>query len=264
MSRPARSEAGSTGVVAGRAVPPALVGLALIAACVSFGRFPSSEDVERAARAAAESEAELHAARARLGSFEYTLRMQGSEVGTYRLELEWREENEYRLREEVEGGLLDQRTEHRFRTDLTPLSLEQEGPVGARLEFGVRRVRGTVTGVPGEEGGLGERTIDGDLEEGTLYGGAAVAAVLAGRLEDGFRMERPAFEPAAGTGRLEIMVEGEETVRAPAGTFPVFRVAASGIGEEFTMFVTRETPRLLVRQEWRDEAVSIELKAPRR
>ena len=56
-----------------------------------------------------------------------------------------------------------------------------------------------------------------------------------------------------------IKVEGVEEVTVPAGTFSVFRVSMMGGDEQFVFYVSRETPRKIVKMEIVGQPVVFEL-----
>jgi hypothetical protein len=79
------------------------------------------------------------------------------------------------------------------------------------------------------------------------------AGVLASRLEPGAPFEFNVFDGGSGLGRLAGRATSLEEVRVPLGTFQAYRavysIKKSNGTESYALLATRDTPRMLVREE---------------
>lgn len=138
-----------------------------------------------------------------------------------------------------------------------PLSLSRD------LSYDGTRVTGRAT-VPRQGGGGGgantrQVKVDTTLAEGTLDGETNLAAVLASPLSADFEVEVPVYSPGQGVNALNVSVTGRETVEVPAGTFETWAVEIQSPNQTATIYVTRESPRFLVKQEVAGQPVSVVL-----
>jgi hypothetical protein len=79
-------------------------------------------------------------------------------------------------------------------------------------------------------------------------------------LADGAAFSVNVFESSEGAAKpYTLKVSGTESVTVPAGTFDTFKVESSGGAQPFVFYVTRETPRRLVKIAIVGQPVSFEL-----
>ena len=206
------------------------------------------------------SNVQLDVTRARMGTFTYDLQVQGQSYGTYTISLAPEQgKPTWRLEEDFQGAMGNQKGTYTFRKDLGPVSASQEGAASQDLTYTKGHVSGTAT-VPMPQGKTEKTTIDTDVPEGTLDGGASMAIVLASPLSEGLSFQVPVFSPGKGVTNMTARVTGQDSVTVPAGTYDVYTVQASGPqGLTLIYSVTRQAPHLLVKQEFQGRPVSIVL-----
>jgi hypothetical protein len=204
----------------------------------------------------------LDAERLEEGVRRYELFVQGTPLGSaeYRLE---REGEEWVSTARVTSMAGSQETVLRFgAADFRPVSLRQEqgqGPlaISVALEVEGERVRGRVELPPR----LGEtRDYDDELTPGTLLPGMDEYALALASLGPGTRLVIPYLDVTRGSViRLEATVTGEEEVSVVAGTFRTWRVEVTGGEGALALFLRREPPHILIRQEFVGQPVRLDL-----
>ncbi|MFQ5678098.1 MAG: hypothetical protein ACE5HP_01405 [Gemmatimonadota bacterium] len=213
----------------------------------------------------------LDASRIATGAFRYVMLLQGRKFGEFGLTVTRREDGSFQVSEEAAGAAGRQRSTYLFTRDLRPVSADQEGTFGEvsaslHLTYEGPWVRGRAR-LPAEEDPptdsprVREVVVDTLLAPGTLDEQMELAVILAGPLRPGARIERPIFSPGRGVRRLRAAVTDEVTVKVPAGTFETYRVEISSAESGLVVYVTRDLPRRLVKEELGGGAVSIELES---
>jgi len=213
------------------------------------------------------SDVALEAGRIRQGTFGYSFRLQGKPLGELSLTVERTSDGNLRVREELTGQI-SRSSSYVATSDLSPVSATMEATMGPLslsqdLEYEGSRVTGEAT-VP-ETSGQGGRpstrqvSVDTTLSAGTLDGNMNVAAVLASPLSEGFEMQVPVFSPGEGVNSLDVTVTGRETVEVPAGSFETWAVELRGPQQTATVYVTREAPHMMVKQEVAGQPVTVVL-----
>lgn len=136
------------------------------------------------------------------------------------------------------------------------------GPIEVRIALAYTRdrVRGKieVKGPEGAEGGedadvpaSAVHPVDVALPAGTLDQNELRYALVSAPLAVGGGFEVPIFDvTSAELQRLTLRVTGVETVAVPAGSFRAFRVEMSDGDVAMTWYVTTESPRRVVRQDF--------------
>ncbi|HKK07910.1 MAG TPA: insulinase family protein, partial [Gemmatimonadota bacterium] len=200
---------------------------------------------------ARKSNVSLDVTRARMGTFDYNLVVQGKPFGTYTLTLAGVEgKDAWTLEEDLEGAMGSQKGTYTFHKNLTPVSSRQEGVTTRDLTYADGHVSGTAT-VASPQGQPQQQEVDEDIPRGTLDAGASAAIVLAAPLAPDSGFSVPVFAPGQGVQTMTGVVVGQDSVTVPAGTYDVFKVEASGQGGFKLMFyVTRKAPHVLVKQEF--------------
>ncbi|MDP2481179.1 MAG: insulinase family protein [Candidatus Palauibacterales bacterium] len=207
------------------------------------------------------SAVKLDATRARAGTFDYELMVQGKSFGSYTLTYgEGDQAGSWKLEEKLQAPMGSQTGTYVFQGDLTPISAaEQGGPASTDLHYASGHVTGTAT-LPTPQGQTREQKIDTDLPDGTLDGSASVAIVLASPLADGFDLQVPIYAAGQGVQQLSAKVTGADSVTVPAGTYQVYTVEVTGqAGQKILFYVTKEAPHLLVKEEFEGRPVTLEL-----
>ncbi|MDH3458690.1 MAG: insulinase family protein, partial [Gemmatimonadota bacterium] len=151
--------------------------------------------------------------------------------------------------------------------DLEPLEMgmvqqtvEFRGQVAeTHLQYGAGRVKGTAQS-PEPTGTIKTLEIDTTLVEGTVDDNTLTMLIPALPLAEGAAFTVNVFESSEGSAKpYTLTVLGTESVTVPAGTFDTFKVESSGGAQPFVFYVTRETPRRLVKIEIVGQPVSFEL-----
>jgi hypothetical protein len=82
------------------------------------------------------------------------------------------------------------------------------------------------------------------------------AAVTASNLKAGGAFEFDVYDPSSGISHVEVRIGQVQTLRSPAGefkTFPVsYEIKKRTATESYRVFVSKEEPRILVREEFPD------------
>lgn len=214
----------------------------------------------------------LDAARVRADTFTYGVRFDGDPLGTLRVSYGRTGDGGLRLQEAVSGALGDEVTTAVATRELRPVSAGRRGRL-ARVEAGLDLAYedGRVTGhahvqadsvPPGRGPGQTRRiTVDRELGPEVLDSNTLVAGILASPLARGDTLRYPIFRPGRGVVEARARVVGTERVEVPAGAFRTYRVDLATDQGRFLLWVTRETPRFLVRQRFRARPVEVVLEA---
>jgi zinc protease len=190
---------------------------------------------------------------------------QGSEVGSTTLTLA-RDGEAWVSTQDAQVGPTSQRSETRFTAAFAPLSMSQSvqaGPVQGEVELRVEegRIRGHAK-LPPQAGG--DREVDEALVAGTIFTGMETWLLAAAALAPGREITLPLFDPTGGAvTSVTFRVAAEEEVTVPAGTFAAYRVEMSGGPQPATLWLRRDAPHLLLRQELAGQPVTIELRTVR-
>ncbi len=207
--------------------------------------------------------------RLRLGEFEYRNVSGGKIVGEDAMSIRLAESPsryEFRADAKFSSGFHGFSSQH-WECVTTP-ALQ---PVSARLTFGnatqppvfaityaVGRVTGFVLNRKGPDAGK-RRSVDAALPAGTFDQRVDWATVLASPLAPGRRFEFNVYDPSLGVSHADAKVGAALRVRVPAGSFDVYsvvyRIAKSTGTETYKVFVTRASPRMLVREDFQNGVV---------
>jgi zinc protease len=161
-------------------------------------------------------------------------------------------------------GLSQQTTVRMDPTSLAVRSIDQNGTVGGQAtETQVTVADGRATGrAQSPQPGGQVKTVDVDttLAAGTYDLNQLMAFVPALPLAEGASITVSAFNASeASTKPITFKVEGVEDVTVPAGTFSTFRLSVAGGEFPAIMYVSRETPRRIVKLEVVGQPVAFEL-----
>ncbi|HEX9729894.1 MAG TPA: insulinase family protein [Gemmatimonadales bacterium] len=134
---------------------------------------------------------------------------------------------------------------------------------GASGETNLRVAGGRITGnaqTPQPGGTIKETAIDTVLAAGVLASEQLQALLPAMPLAEGATITISVLDSEDATiTPYTVKVEAVEDVTVLAGTFAVFRVSMSGGSQQFTFYVTRDTPRRIVKMEIVGQPVAFEL-----
>ncbi len=213
----------------------------------------------------------LDASRMRRGQFRYSVSFQGNEVASSDITVGETEEGMVEVTEALSGMMGSQTTTYVVSPRVEPISVDQEaqgqqGSARTDLSYSDGRVTGTAT-VPAGGGGQGGQPqmeqvqVDTTVAEGTVDQNMMPAVLLSAPLAEGFEMDVPVFSAQGGVTQLSATVTGAETVEVPAGTFEAWKLEVDQANRTTNLWVTRETPRMLVRQTFAGQPLVLELQS---
>jgi zinc protease len=209
------------------------------------------------------SDVKLDATRARAGSFDYDMFVQGKAFGSYSLSIAKGEAaDSWTVEEKLQSAMGSQTGHYVIKGDVTPVSsAEQGGPTTTQLHYEAGHVSGTAT-LPGPQGQAPQdRSIDEALPPGTLDASTSAAIVLSSPLAEGFTFQAPIYTVGQGVQQLSARVTGTDSIQVAAGSFDVYKVEVTGgSGQKLLFYVTRTAPHLLVKEEYEGRPVTLELK----
>jgi zinc protease len=191
----------------------------------------------------------------------YRVVLQGNPFGTSTLTLA-REGEEWVSTQELQGGPLVQKGEARFTADFIPVSASQSASQGGMqmsvdVKYGAGRVTGTAE-LPAQMGG--NRQIDESVPQGTVFSGMDQWVLATSDLAPGKSVTIPVFNAQqGGVVSATFRVTGEEQVTVPAGTFAAYKVEATVGPQSMTMYLRRDAPHIVLRQELAAPPLTIEL-----
>lgn len=193
----------------------------------------------------------------------YAVSVQGTPMGTATSTLA-REGSNWVSTQAVQVGPTTQQSEVRFTGDLTPVSLKQTVSAGQmKLDTDLRyengRIRGTAQ-LPPQMGG--NRTVDTAVVAGTRFAGMEPWILAASDLDAGKSLSVPVFDTRSGgvvSGTFR--VTGVEKVTVPAGTFDAYRVETQTGEQSAVLYVRKDAPHIVLRQQPNAQPVTIELQS---
>jgi hypothetical protein len=150
------------------------------------------------------------------------------------------------------------------RGSLAPLAIEQNGQIGGQAtETRINVAGGRATGrAQSPQPGGQVKTVDVDtaLAVGTFDTNQLQAVLPALALAEGASITVSVFNASDGSIKpVTFKVEGVEDVTVPAGTFSTFKVSMAGGDFPAVLYVSRETPRRVVKIEVVGQPVAFEL-----
>lgn len=133
---------------------------------------------------------------------------------------------------------------------------QQAGPQSAAYEFTLEgeKVSGTLS--------MNEETtpVEIDAIEGILLPGMSDAALWGAELAPGTELSLPYVSEMTGTlVTMSVRVVGEATTSVPAGEFETYELEVESGGQAATIFVLRDAPHFLVKQEVSGQPIVLEL-----
>jgi zinc protease len=153
----------------------------------------------------------------------------------------------------IAGGMVQQETAVRFNpSDLSVVQVDQTGTTqgqaaATHLTYGAGRVKGTAT-TPQPTGTPETSQIDTTVAPGTYDDNALNVILPALPLEIGRTFNLGVFVSGKGqTQVLQVKVSNGDSVTVPAGTFQTYRLDIQGGQVPIAMYVTKDTPRHIVK-----------------
>lgn len=207
------------------------------------------------------SAVKLDATRAKPGTFDYDLLVQGKPFGSYTLSVAKGDSaGSWEVHENLASNMGTQTGTYVFRGDLSPISsAEKGGPASSDLHYARGHVSGTAT-LPTSQGQMQQQSIDQALPEGTLDGSMAAPVTLSSPLAEDFSFQAPIFAVGQGIQQLIVKVTGVDSVTVPAGSYAVYKVEVGSGAQKLLLYVTRDAPHVLVKEEFEGRPVTLELK----
>jgi len=139
------------------------------------------------------------------------------------------------------------------------VTTQQGQKAETHLSYAGGRVKGQ-SAAPQQDGSIKRYDIDTVLPPGTVDENAVPFVVPALPLAAGKAFTLSFFTPSENAQRtLTFKVGAPERVTVAAGTFQAYRIAVTGSRVPFTMYVTTETPRKVVKTEFVGQPFIVEL-----
>ncbi len=136
---------------------------------------------------------------------------------------------------------------------------EGAGTPAFDLKYGPGRVTGFVVDRKGPTAGT-KRPVNDVVPRGVVDQRLDWAAVTASDLKSGGAFEFDVYDPSLGISHVAVRIGQVQVLRVPAGefeTFPVtYEIKKRTATESYRVFVSKEEPRILVREEFPDGAQS--------
>jgi hypothetical protein len=203
----------------------------------------------------------LHAADANLlqtGRFQYRTTIDGKDAGASEIAIRRSEGSNFVFTNHVTGAFVQQWEA------VAGVGFE---PISAKLTFGDGRTgfelkyqNGRVTGFKGP------KAVDAEIPPDTVDQRIDWAAAMARDLAAGTGFTFHVFDPGTGISPVTGKISGPESVHVPAGTFEamriVYRIEKSGRPEVYQVLTKRSGPRMLLKEEFPNGAVTELLEIP--
>ena len=183
-----------------------------------------------------------------------------SEVVTGNDALEFRQETQI-----AAMGISQTATVEADPTSLAPREINEVVQMGGmtaetHIVYDGLRVTGQAQEPDPRQGDVKTVQIDTMLVEGTIDEDMLPLLLPAFPLKEGASFTVHSFQSSAGkVNVLTVKVAGVEDVTVPAGTFSVYRIQVTGGEQPVAFFITRDTPRKIVKLELMTQPVAFEL-----
>ena len=217
--------------------------------------------VDRASLEVRASSERFDGTRLRPMTLAYNLVVGGNTLGTVNSTLA--REGQNWLATQSLAGPMTQTSETRFTADLSPVSAKQTIVAGGNtMETDVRmeggRVKGTAK-LPAQMGG--DKTFDQEVVAGTRLSGMESWILATADLAEGKSISLPMFSPRTGSvAVVTARVAGSQSVTVPAGTFDTWKVEMQGGEAAVVLYLRKDLPHVMVKQEIQGQPVTLELK----
>jgi len=197
------------------------------------------------------------AARLRTGRFVYRTVANGKDAGGSEITIS--RDGNFRFTNHVTG---------QFVQDWEATTTAAFAPIAAKLTFGedrkpsfelVYRDR-RVAGAAWSRQTAMKRDVQASIVPDTVDQRIDWAAVMSAELTGGREFRFHVYDPGAGNSLVTAVVSGPETVEVPAGKFTamrvVYRIDKAGGSEVYLLLTNREGPRMLLKEEFPNGAVT--------
>lgn len=213
-----------------------------------------------ASTAPANAHSKFDAHRLKTGTFIYRDREDKGDIGQSKVTVEQTPgANTYSF-STVVSGKFSQRWRAVTTSGFDPISAnlsfgEGSGAPAFDLKYAADRVTGFVVDRKGPRAGT-KRPVKDAVPRGIVDQRLDWAAVTASNLKSGGAFEFDVYDPSSGISHVEVRIGQVQALRVPAGefeTFPVlYEIKRRTASERYRVFVSKEEPRILVREEFPD------------
>jgi len=203
--------------------------------------------------------ADLDASRLRTGTFHYRTLVDGKPAGESEIKI--RKSGDNYVFSNAVGGAFSQSWEAIATGAFVPVSAKLIFGAGDKAEpkFDLAYHGARVTGLVYNKSGY--RKIDDAVVADTVDQRIDWAVVMS--LKDyrpGVESKFHVYDPGTGNSRVTVKIGQAESASVPAGTFQTFRVVyrieKNGGTEEYRLLVTKDLPRMMVKEEFPNGAVT--------
>jgi zinc protease len=202
----------------------------------------------------------------KLGGFKgtYALNVQTMAIGDMNVTIDNKKEEGVIHVATSLNGMVSMSEEMAFRAaDLSPVSYKRKMQLGPRtmeadLAFDGAKCSGKVTSMESGE----PKDVNVDMVKGTILDGSIEYAVSSLPLALNQTYRFPAMDTqSGGLSNVDVEVLEEVDVKTPAGNFTTYKVKVKRPEGEVILYLAKDTPHFLVKQEVPAQQMTIELKA---
>jgi hypothetical protein len=207
---------------------------------------------------------DLDATRLRTGSFSFRTLVDGKEVGRSRIQIRRSADSRNYLFSNLVLGSFSQSWEAVASTTFASVSAKLRFGQGtaARTAFDLSYQGNRVTGfIASQKEPFNKREVDETVANDTVDQRIDWAAVMAfEEYVEGHEFKFHVYDPGMGNSLVSVRIGKSETTAVPAGSFETVRVSyridkRSG-AETYEVFVTKQTPRFLVKEKFPNGSVT--------
>ena len=198
------------------------------------------------------------ASRLREGRFTYQLSIKGKPLGNAVIEIRRQPSGDYRI--SFDSNDIDQRWSSQMTRAFLPLAAELQMPGKTEpYRMSIRYAGAEVSGT--ESRGASARQVAAKLEGQVVDQRVDWAAMMAAQFPEGGRIEFRVFDPSTSMSPLLGSTASAEPIASVLGTSDVIRldytIRKADHTESYSVFATREIPRVMIREDMPNELVSV-------
>lgn len=198
------------------------------------------------------------AARLREGRFTYQLSIKGKPLGNAVIEIRRQPSGEFRI--SFDSNDIDQRWSSQMTRAFLPLAAELQMP-GKTVPYrmSIRYTGAEVSGT--ETRGSSARQVTATLEGQVVDQRVDWAAMMAAEFPEDGKIEFRVYDPSTASSSLLGSTASAEPIASVIGMSDVIRldytIRKAGHAESYSVFATREFPRVMIREDMPNELVSV-------
>ena len=195
----------------------------------------------------------------RQGRFAYRLAT-GKDTSTFTLEIRRRADGTWRFTGDGSGQHWEAISDSAFRPRSSELSMQRHGhPYGFQLRYAGDSVFALVTKYDSASGPIKER-ISTEMHGTTIDQRIDWASLMASDLAIGQSAAYSVYDPATGSSQLTASASDGPTLESPGGPRATvkldYTICKAGESESYTVFATKESPRMMLRENLRGSIVA--------